>query len=108
MTLSTCESEYYAITLAAQETIWVRRVMNEAALGIDGAVPIRSENQSAIEWETEERCPSSHAKHTDVRVRSIRNLAKKENIAVLYVPSEINDADVLTNPLGPQLLSTVF
>lgn len=42
--LSTCESEYYAMAMAAQETILLSRVLKEAGLEIEGAIPIRSES----------------------------------------------------------------
>eukprot|EP00171_Calliarthron_tuberculosum_P003754 IDg3754t1 len=61
--LSTCESEYYAMTLAAKETVWVRRVLMESGMykHWNVPVPLRSDNQSAITWATGERCPSGRA-----------------------------------------------
>lgn len=55
--LSTCESEYYALVLAAKETIWISRVLNEVGLGTARAVKLRSDNKAAIKWATGERCP---------------------------------------------------
>lgn len=85
--LSTGESEYYAMTLAAKETVWVRRVMLESGLGngMDVAVPARSDNPSAITWATGERFPSGCAKHIDVRVHFIRELVNKSVLNVVYV-----------------------
>jgi len=106
--LSTCESEYYALTLAAKEVIWVRRVLKEAGIGIKGPTCIKSDNQSAINWATAERCPSGRAKHIDVRVHYIRELVRESTLSVTYVPSDQNDSDVLTKPLGPQLLENIL
>lgn len=102
--VSTCESEYYAMTLAAKETIWVTRVLKEDGFGPDSTVPIKSDNQSAIKWATGERCPSSRAKHIDVRIHFIRNLVKESETDIVYVLSEENNANKLTKPLGPRLL----
>ena len=106
--LSTCESEYYAMTLAAQEIMWMRRVLNEAGLKMDRDTPLRSDNKAAIEWAIGERCPSSRAKHIDVRVHFIRELVEKSGLKVTYVSTEENDADMLTKPLGPVLLNGIL
>jgi hypothetical protein len=38
--LSTCEAEYHALTMAAKKVVWIRRVLEEAGLGISGATPV--------------------------------------------------------------------
>lgn len=106
--LSTCESEYYAMTLAAKETIWIARVLKEVGLESSQDVVLRSDNQSAIKWATGERCPSGRAKHIDVRVHFIRELISKSILNVDYVASEENDADILTKPLGPKLFMDIL
>jgi hypothetical protein len=102
--LSTCEAEYHALTMAAKEVVWIRRVLEEAGVGISGATPVRSDNQSAIAWATAERIPLNRAKHIDVRVHFIRELVRCGVVSVEYVPTAINDADALTKPVGPTVL----
>lgn len=106
--LSTCEAEYYAMTMAAQELVWIGRVMCEAGVRDEATAPLRSDNQSAITWATGERCPSGRAKHIDVRIHFIRELVQAGTIDVGYVPTEENDADFLTKPLGRVLLGGVL
>ena len=106
--ISTCESEYYAMTLAAQEVVWIGRVLMEAGLRDESKILLRSDNQAAIEWATGERCPSGRAKHIDVRVHFVRQLVKDAKIDVAYVSSEKNDADVFTKPLGPVSLKEIL
>ncbi len=96
------------MALAAKEVMWLVRVMKEAELDIGVTVKIRSDNQSAIKWATGEKCPSGRAKHIDVRVHFIRGLVKDGIIDVDYIPSESNDADMLTKPLGPRLLGGIL
>ncbi len=98
--LSTCEAEYYAMSHGCSRDSLLRRVLMEAGIAIHSATPLRSDNQSAIAWATGERSPSSRAKHVDVRVHFIRDLVKEEIIDILYVPTEENDADMLTKPLA--------
>jgi hypothetical protein len=103
--LSTCEAEYHALTMAAKEVVWIRRVLEEAGLGIIGATPVRSDNQSAIAWATfQNAIPLNRAKHIDVRVHFIRDLVRCGVVSVDYVPTTINDADALTKPVRPTML----
>ena len=62
------------MTYAAQETTWVMPVLTEAGLEVNTSVPIRLDNQFAINWAAGERCPSGLAKHIDVRVHFVRAL----------------------------------
>ncbi len=41
------------------------------------------------------------AKHADVRVHFIRDQVTKGNLDVKYVETSLNDAYMLTKPLGP-------
>ena len=105
--LSTCEAEYYALTLAAKELIWVGRVLKEVGIKSLGTSSLRTDNEAAIEWATGEKCPSGRAKHIDVRVHFIRELVQHTQLKVSHVASEENDADMLTKPLGPQNLRRI-
>ena len=71
-------------------------------------VPMLSDNQAAIDWAVGEKCPSGRAKHIDVRIHFIRELVEKSEISVDYVPSEDNDADMLTKPLSPAKLEIIL
>lgn len=99
--LSTGEAEYYAMAMAAQEIMWLVRVLRESGFEVDGSVSLRSDNQCAIEWATGERCQSGRAKHIDVKVHFIRSLVKDNVINLNYVQSEMNDTDILTKPISP-------
>ena len=100
--LSTCEAEYYALVLAAQEILWMKRVLSESGIEQNQeVVPVRSDNQGAIGWANSDKCPSGRAKHIDVRVHFIRELVQKKTIHIEYVESDDNDADIFTKPLGP-------
>ena len=107
--ISTCEAEYYAMTPASQEVISISRVMKE--IGMRGkfvGVPMRSDNQAAIRWAVSEKGPSGRAKHIDVQMHFIRELVKNDVIDVVYVPTEDNDADILTKPLGRVLMNMIM
>ena len=97
--LSTCEAEYFALSVAAQEIIWMRKVLMEIGFPPLKATPLRSDNQSGISWAVGEKLPSRRAKHIDVRVHYIRDVTRKKEILVQYIPTDENDADLLTKPL---------
>lgn len=106
--LSTCEAEYHAMSVAAQEIVWMRRVLQEAGISVADSTPLLSDNQSGIAWATGEKSPSVRAKHIDIRVHFIRELVARKEIEVLYVPSEENDADMMTKPLGRNKLQSAI
>lgn len=99
VTLSTCEAEYHAMTMAAKEVIWLRRIMGEAGFENHYCVPMSSDNQSAINWVEAEQCHPVRAKHVDIQLHFIRDLWKEKNLSFPYVPSAENDADIFTKPL---------
>lgn len=92
--LSTCEAECYALTRAAKEIVWIRRVISEAGFKIDGPTLLWSDNEAAIKWVTNEKCLSARAKHIDVEIHFIRDMVKDLVIDVNHVASETNNADV--------------
>ena len=42
------------MSLASKEVLWLTRVLDEAGLKSDSEVPLRSDNQAAIDWATGE------------------------------------------------------
>lgn len=102
--LSTCEAEYYAMTDASKEVIWIRRVLQEIGTNINYASIIRSDNLAALEWTTSEHPPSARTKHIDVRLHLIRDLVHKCSMIVVHVATDRNDADILTKPVGYAIL----
>lgn len=66
--LSMCKAELYAMTDATKEAIWIRQIMTEAGYESRNAVPIRSDNASAIDCATSKHPQSALAKHIDVRL----------------------------------------
>lgn len=106
--LSTCEAEYFAMSIAAQEVVWKRKVMSEIGLIMKGPTLLHSDNESAISWAGADKLPSKRAKHIDVRVHIVRDLVEKKELQVEYIPTEENDADMLTKLLGRGKLKEVM
>lgn len=98
--LSTCEAEYFAMSQAAQEAFWMRKVLKEIGLKINTPTVLYSDNISAIAWAEGEKAPSKRAKHIDVRIHFVRDLVQSRDLSIKHVSSDSNDADVMTKPLG--------
>ncbi|SGY12439.1 BQ5605_C011g06508 [Microbotryum silenes-dioicae] len=101
VTLSSTEAEYVAMSYAAREGIWLRRLL--ADLGFEQTAPtrLRGDNQSAI---TLAKHPAFHArtKHIGIHFHFIRDHIAEGTIEMVWVPTGTMAADVLTKGLGTQ------
>ena len=98
--LSSCESEYMALTLASQEAIYLASLLQEL-LGSSSreTVKIFADNQGAISL-TKNPVHHSRSKHIDIKYHYIRENVTNKNIDIVYVPSEHNVADIMTKSLA--------
>jgi hypothetical protein len=95
--LSSCESEYYAMTEAAQELLYVKQVLEFLHVKFQLPMIIKCDNQGAAFLAKNES--STRTKHIDVRYHFLRDLVKDEVIKIEYVNTKINVADALTKNL---------
>ena len=101
VTLSTTESEYVAASSACKEAVWLRKLLRNLNCGSEKATVIFVDNQSAIRLV---KNPEYHkrTKHIDIRYHFIREKSEAKEIAVEYVPSELQKADIFTKALTKQ------
>ena len=99
--LSTTEAEYIALSLAAQEATWLRRMLTEFGAS-PGCVILMEDNQGAIALA---KNPIAHTrtKHIDIRYHYIREAIQDGTIDVQYCPTDDMNADLLTKPLPKEL-----
>ena len=102
VTLSSTEAEYVALTEAAQEAIWLRRLLEE--IGVQGVLPKVDLLNDNIGAAALARNPEYHSrtKHIDVRWHWIREAYERGEIELPYVATGDNLADGLTKALTPQ------
>lgn len=98
--LSTAEAEYIALSQAAQEGVWLRRLLTELGMETTATV-ILEDNQGAIAIA---KNPVDHArtKHIDIRYHYIRECVQNGQIQLKYCCTENMKADILTKPLPRQ------
>jgi hypothetical protein len=102
VSLSTAESEYQALTAAAQEFIWLQRLFTEMGLCTVVKPLLYSDNKACIAIANN---PVMHkyTKHIDVRLHFIRELLQRDVLEVKYIETQLNVADIFTKGLAKQL-----
>jgi hypothetical protein len=96
--LSTAEAEYIALASAAQEAVWMRRLITDINCGSEGAMVIFEDNQSAI---CMAKNPQYHgkSKHIGIKYHFIREQVSNGVVELKYCPTEEMVADMLTKAL---------
>jgi len=102
--LSMLEAEYIACSHTTWESLWLKRMMKEAAQGMavkiyDGRVPIGCDNQGAIKL-IASGIVRQKSKHIDVKYHHVHDEQMKGSVKFQYVTSASNPADLLTKPLA--------
>jgi Reverse transcriptase (RNA-dependent DNA polymerase) len=96
--LSSTEAEYIAAAHATKEAIWLRRLLTDFGIDTYSPTTLYIDNQSAIAIA---RNPEFHdrTKHIDIRHHFLREKVEDNQVALEYVPTNEQIADVLTKGL---------
>ena len=102
VTLSTCEAEYVAASLAVSHAVWLRKMLHVLRIPQNETIEIRVYNISTIELA---KNPVHHerSKYIDVRFHSIREHIKEGEVRVVHVQSNDQAADIFTKALAKPL-----
>ena len=96
--LSSCEAELYVATSAAQELLWLKRLLQE--LGYPTKRPVlHCDNKSTVAL-TKDPIFSGRAKHIDARYFFFRDLTEAKELHTKHIPGDVNAADIFTKPLS--------
>ncbi|KAE9090712.1 Copia protein [Phytophthora fragariae] len=102
--LSSAEAEYMALSLAAQEVLWLRYLLVEMGFKAEGPTTLQLDNKSAIAMATNQGY-TPRAKHIDLRAHFVRDHVEAGRIKLKHVPTEEQLADFLTKALPtPRLM----
>ncbi|KAK2969975.1 hypothetical protein RJ640_008315 [Escallonia rubra] len=98
VTLSSTEAEYAAATMATQECVWLKRLINDIYAKVDYVIPIHCDNESAIKLAEN---PVFHArtKHIEVQHHFVREKVLEQEIALEKVRTGDQVADIFTKAL---------
>jgi hypothetical protein len=96
--LSSTEAELMSACAAAQEAIFLRRLLTYLGIKMVGPTTIYEDNQGAIAMSQN---PINHrkAKHIEIRYHFVRERVESQEIKLVYVPTGNQLADLLTKPL---------
>ncbi|OJT04063.1 Copia protein [Trametes pubescens] len=97
--LSSTEAEYMAISYAARHAIWMRTLLAELTFAQEQATKLNADNQSAIAL-SKDSVHHARSKHIDIRHHFIRECIESDTIALAYVPTDDNVADLFTKALA--------
>jgi hypothetical protein len=96
--LSSTEAEYIAQTHAAKEALWLRTFWAEMQNAEPTTMTINCNNQGAIALSKDNKF-HARTKHIDIRYHFIREAVEDGKLAVVYIPTEDNAADIFTKAL---------
>ena len=96
--LSTTEAEYVAMCEAAQEAVWLRRLLSDIGFTQKAPTVIAEDNQGAI-CLTQNPKDHSRTKHIDIKFHYIREKVAAKELQVRYCATGDMIADTLTKGL---------
>jgi len=96
---SSVEAEYISTAAAANQAIWLRKILLDVGQIQDGAIVIWVDNKSAICIANN---PLQHGrtKHIKVKFHAIREVVKSREISLEHCSSEEQIADIMTKALS--------
>ena len=100
--LSTAEAEYYALTEAAKEALWLRQFMSEILDRQIDTIPtaiLYTDNQAAQVLTSNDQF-HTRMKHVDIRYHFVREAVESKTIKIEWIPTEEQQADVLTKSVS--------
>jgi hypothetical protein len=95
VTLSSTEAEYFALSEAAKEVIFVRHLVKSMGIEIEFPIIIKVDNVGAI-YLSNNHTTSQRTKHIDIRHHFVREFIEDGILKVVFVRTDDNDADIFT------------
>lgn len=103
--LSTTEAEFIALATGVAELLWVRQLLIELGVAIEGPIPVFEDNQGCIKslktWD------SKRLKHVDIKYNFVKDLHNKDVIFVDYIESSRQKADIMTKGLSGEVFENL-
>jgi len=96
--LSTTEAEYVAAAHSVKEVLWLQAFLGEITRPLSTPTTLNCDNQSAIAL-TKDGQFHARTKHIDLQFHFIREAVTNRTITMVYCPTQLMVADILTKPL---------
>jgi uncharacterized protein YlbG (UPF0298 family) len=99
VSLSSTEAELTAISEACKQIQYIKKILSALSLNKQ-TLDLYTDNQSAITIATQSvNSYNAKLKHTDIKIKYLRDLIASHKVNLLYCPTENNASDILTKPL---------
>lgn len=98
VSLSSAESEIYAVKEAIQDIVWSRNMLEFLGVAVTSPTPIYEDNQAVL-FLTETVKVHPRTKHINKILNFIREFITEEVICLIKVHTSINVADIMTKNL---------
>ena len=95
--LSTTESEYVAACTATQEATWFIKILEHMQVPLTLPISLMEDNQGCIF--VAKNSETKRSKHIDTKWHFLRECVNEKKIILEYVPTQFQEADLLTKPL---------
>lgn len=95
---STCEAELYAEAAAINEVLWLRGMLEELGLPLQGSSTIYGDNTST-QTISREGIKRERTKHIDVKYHFITECLEKGLVRLQWVATDRQQADIFTKAL---------
>jgi hypothetical protein len=99
ISLSSTEAEYYSLTHAMKEALWIRLFLTLNSFPVPRPFPLLSDNQSACSLANNSAI-TSRSKHIDIRHHFIRDHINDGTFCTNWIPTSDMPADIFTKPLA--------
>lgn len=97
--VSSSEAEYYAASLAGNEVVYFRRILDEMGFAQTSPTVLWEDNQACIYMSNHEGL-LNRAKHIDTRVHRLRELVQTSVLKLFKIPTAEQVADAFTKGLA--------
>ena len=102
VSLSSTESEYYAMSEIVQEVKFIVQILEFMNIPVKYPITISVDNVGAL-YLSRSASSNNRTKHIDTRVHFIRDYQEDGKVLFQFVRSEENDADIFTKNVSSEL-----
>ena len=102
VTLSSSEAEWYALSEAVKEVIFVLHLLEDMKIKIELPITVHVDNVGTI-FMSQNVTTSSRTKHIDTRTKFVREFQEDGVIKAVFVCSENNISDIMTKNVSSDL-----
>ena len=105
VSLSAIEAKYIVAGSCCSQLLWMKKLLSDYGISQDTMV-VYCDNSRAINIS---KNPAQHSKtkHIEIRYHFIRDLVERKIVALEYIPTERQNADIFTKPLDRSKFETL-